>query len=102
MAEIMGRTIPIHLASETTNSAPPDTGNIEVLAQYGNDEQKRKWLIPLLNGDIRSAFAMTEYGTASSDATNVRTSIRQEGDEIVINGHKWCAFTLSVLCHRVF
>jgi acyl-CoA dehydrogenase len=80
---------------------------LEVLARYGNAEQQRKWLVPLLNGEIRSAFAMTErFGTfhiwgdsshlliwftlvASSDATNIRTSIRQEGDEIVINGHKW-------------
>jgi alkylation response protein AidB-like acyl-CoA dehydrogenase len=94
MAEVMGRTI--HLASEATNSSPPDTGNIEVLAHYGNAEQSKKWLIPLLNGEIRSAFSLTEYGTASSDATNVRTSIRQEGDEIVINGHKWCAFTFPL------
>lgn len=90
----MGNTIP--LASEATNSSPPDTGNIEVQAKYENVEQSRKWLIPLLNGQIRSSFSITEYGTASSDATNLCTSIRQEGDEIVINGHKWGAFTFPL------
>jgi acyl-CoA dehydrogenase len=98
MAEVMGRTGT--LASEATNCSAPDTGNMEVLARYGNPEQQKKWLIPLLNGEIRSAFAMTEYGTASSDATNVSTSIRVEGDEVVINGHKWCAM-LSVIRVRV-
>ncbi|KAH9077454.1 acyl-CoA dehydrogenase/oxidase [Lactarius deliciosus] len=87
MAEIMGRSG--HLGSEVTNCSAPDTGNMEVLARYGNAEQQKKWLTPLLNGEIRSAFAMTERFVASSDATNIRTSIRQEGDEIVINGHKW-------------
>ena len=61
----------------------------EVLAKYGNEEQQRTWLVPLMNGEIRSAFAMTERFVASSDATNISTSIKQEGDEIVINGHKW-------------
>jgi len=87
MAEIMGRSG--HLGSEVTNCSAPDTGNMEVLARYGNAEQQQKWLVPLLNGETRSAFAMTERFVASSDATNIRTSIRQEGDEIVINGHKW-------------
>ncbi|KAH9978065.1 acyl-CoA dehydrogenase [Lactifluus volemus] len=87
MAEIMGRSG--HMGSEVMNCSAPDTGNMEVLARYGNAEQQKKWLLPLLNGEIRSAFAMTERFVASSDATNIRTSIRQEGDEIVVNGHKW-------------
>ncbi|KAI0269257.1 acyl-CoA dehydrogenase NM domain-like protein [Gloeopeniophorella convolvens] len=87
MAELMGRYG--HAGSEAFNCSAPDTGNIEVLARYGNAEQQKKWLAPLLNGEIRSAFAMTERFVSSSDATNIRTSIRQEGDEIVINGHKW-------------
>lgn len=77
------------MGPEAVNCAAPDTGNMEVLARYGSPEQQKKWLVPLLNGDIRSAFAMTEKGVASSDATNIRTSLRREGDEIVINGHKW-------------
>ncbi|KAB5593635.1 Acyl-CoA dehydrogenase [Ceratobasidium theobromae] len=87
MAEIMGRTG--HLASEAMNCSAPDTGNMEVFARYGTPEQKKKWLVPLMNGEIRSAFSMTERFIASSDATNIQTSIRREGDEIVINGHKW-------------
>ncbi|KAF7433286.1 hypothetical protein PC9H_005236 [Pleurotus ostreatus] len=87
MAELLGRGG--HMASEVTNCAAPDTGNMEVLAKYGNPEQQKKWLEPLLRGEIRSAFAMTERFIASSDATNIRTSLRREGDEIVINGHKW-------------
>ncbi|EDR14157.1 uncharacterized protein LACBIDRAFT_305700 [Laccaria bicolor S238N-H82] len=87
MAEILGRAG--HMGPEAVNCAAPDTGNMEVLARYGSPEQQKKWLVPLLNGDIRSAFAMTEKGVASSDATNIRTSLRREGDEIVINGHKW-------------
>ncbi|GJE84601.1 acyl-CoA dehydrogenase NM domain-like protein [Phanerochaete sordida] len=87
MAEVLGRGG--HAASETVNCSAPDTGNMEVLARYGSPEQQKKWLVPLLNGEIRSSFAMTERFVASSDATNIRTSIRQEGDEIVINGHKW-------------
>jgi acyl-CoA dehydrogenase len=94
MAEVLGRSG--FLASTVTNCAPPDTGNMEVLARYGNAEQKKKWLVPLLNGSIRSAFSMTEYGTASSDATNVGTSMRVEGDQIVINGRKWCPSALFV------
>ncbi|KAJ7283861.1 acyl-CoA dehydrogenase/oxidase [Mycena rebaudengoi] len=87
MAELLGRAA--HLGPQAVNCSAPDTGNMEVLARYGNPAQQKKWLIPLLNGEIRSAFAMTEKNVASSDATNIRTSIRREGDEIVINGHKW-------------
>ncbi|KAG6890947.1 hypothetical protein C0995_000904 [Termitomyces sp. Mi166 len=87
MAEILGRGAPF--AAEVVNCSAPDTGNMEVLARYGSPQQQKKWLIPLLNGEIRSAFAMTEKNVASSDATNIRTSIRKEGNEIVINGHKW-------------
>lgn len=87
MAEILGRGG--HMAPQVVNCSAPDTGNMEVLARYGSPEQQKKWLVPLLNGEIRSAFAMTERFVASSDATNIRTSIRREGDEIVINGHKW-------------
>ncbi|KAG8843511.1 hypothetical protein FRB96_004018 [Tulasnella sp. 330] len=87
MAEVMGRTGA--LASIATNCAAPDTGNMEVLARYGTEAQKEKWLVPLMNAEIRSAFSMTEKGVASSDARNIQTSIRKEGNDIVINGHKW-------------
>lgn len=86
LAEIMGRKIWV---SEIFNCAAPDTGNMEVLAKYGDKTQKEQWLTPLMNGEIRSAFLMTEPEVASSDATNIETSIVLEGDEYVINGRKW-------------
>ncbi len=87
LAEITGRSP--HLAPTATNCAAPDTGNMEVLAQFGTDEQKKRWLEPLLAGEIRSAFAMTEPEVASSDATNITTHIERDGDEYVITGRKW-------------
>ena len=89
LAEIMGRSP--HLAPEAMNCAAPDTGNMEVLTLFGTDEHKERWLRPLLDGEIRSAFAMTEPAVASSDATNIETRIERDGDEYVINGRKWWA-----------
>lgn len=87
LAEITGRSP--QLAPEATNCNAPDTGNMEVLTLFGTDEHKEKWLRPLLDGEIASAFAMTEPAVASSDATNIETSMVREGDEYVINGRKW-------------
>ena len=86
LAELMGRC---SFSSEIFNCSAPDTGNMEVLAKYGTDKQKNKWLNPLMNGEIRSAFLMTEPEVASSDATNIETSIVKDKDEYVINGRKW-------------
>lgn len=86
LAELMGRVL---WSSEVFNCSAPDTGNMEVLAKFGTEEQQEKWLDPLMRGDIRSAFLMTEPDVASSDATNIETSIVREGDEYVINGRKW-------------
>ncbi|TXI60866.1 acyl-CoA dehydrogenase family protein [Mycolicibacterium mageritense] len=88
LAEIMGRS---HIASEACNCSAPDTGNMEVLTMFGTDEHKERYLKPLLDGTIRSAFAMTEPAVASSDATNVQMSMVRDGDDYVLNGRKWFA-----------
>src|ERR671910_448679 len=86
LAEITGRS---HLAPEALNCSAPDTGNMEILTMFGTDEQKERWLRPLLAGEIRSCFAMTEPAVASSDATNIAGTIRREGDEYVVDARKW-------------
>ena len=86
LAEITGRSV---IAPEVLNCSAPDTGNMELLTLFGTDEQRERWLAPLLAGEMRSAFLMTEPAVASSDATNIQTRIERDGDEWVINGHKW-------------
>ena len=101
LCEIMGTSIHAEMAAQATNTTSPDTGNMETLARFGSDEQKERWLKPLLEGKIRSCFAMTEPDVASSDATNISISIRKEGGDYVINGRKWCTCINQFVLIRV-
>ena len=97
MAEIMGHS-PL-ICPQATNCAAPDTGNMEVLARYADPAQQKKYLLPLLDGRIRSSFAMTEFGVASSDATNLATRIEKKGGKVVVNGRKWVGLSaLAAVC----
>ena len=101
VCEILGTSVPMEFASEATNCTSPDTGNMEVFCRYANERQKKQWLVPLLEGKIRSCFAMTEPDVASSDATNIGISIVRDEDagEYVINGRKWwITGSLSLHC----
>jgi acyl-CoA dehydrogenase len=96
LAEIMGR---FPLASEACNCSAPDTGNMETIAKYGTAEQKDKYLKPLMNGDVRSVFLMTEPAVASSDATNIETKIERQGDYYLVNGRKWVSGSCSTVVY---
>ena len=99
LCELMGTSVHFEFAATACNCASPDTGNMETIARFGNEQQKEQWLSPLLDGSIRSCFAMTEPDVASSDATNISIDIRDDGDDFVVNGRKWwCTGAGSLHC----